>query len=125
MRVEGGCHCGAVRFALDVEPQVELLACNCSICSMTGYRHLIVAKDKFSLLSGQDSLVSYRFGTKQADHLFCGICGVKSFYRPRSHPEGWSVNFSCLDAPDRMEARVVAFDGRNWEQAKARLGTDS
>lgn len=124
MRVEGGCHCGDVRFAVEIEPLVELLVCNCSICSMTGFRHLILAADQFALLSGQDCVSSYRFGTGQAEHLFCRRCGVKSFYRPRSHPEGWSVNFSCLDRQEEIETIERPFDGRNWEAARAALSAE-
>ena len=68
---------------------------------------------------GADVLTSYRFGTGAAEHLFCAKCGVKSFYQPRSHPEAWSVNSHCLDAPVKLA--IAAFDGRNWEKAKAAL----
>ena len=120
MKVRGGCHCGDVRFEAEVaEPPVPALDCNCSICSMTGFLHIIVPHDRFELLSGRDALVGYRFGTGAAEHLFCGRCGVKSFYQPRSHPDCWSVNANCLDEP--VELAVETFDGRNWKQAKARL----
>jgi hypothetical protein len=121
MRLEGGCHCGAVRFAITVEPPLDLLDCNCSICSKTGFLHLIVPHAQFELLSGQDNLVSYRFGSGAAEHLFCRTCGIKSFYQPRSHPGGWSVNFRCLDPDHGLEPAIRAFDGRNWEQARSAL----
>lgn len=119
--VEGGCHCGAVRFAVLVEPPVELLDCNCSICSKTGYLHLIVPHGRFTLLSGQDSLVSYRFGSGAAEHLFCRTCGIKSFYQPRSHPGAYSVHYRCLDPGHGLEPAIRPFDGRNWEKARAAL----
>jgi hypothetical protein len=121
MQVEGGCHCGAVRFAAEVPPAVELLDCNCSICSLTGFLHLVVPHGDFRLLSGGDALTSYRFGTRTAEHLFCRICGVKSFYQPRSHPQSWSVNFNALTDPAGLQVTRRSFDGRNWEAAAARL----
>ena len=121
MSIEGGCHCGAVRFAIRVERQVELLDCNCSICAKTGYLHLNVPHADFTLLSGAEALTSYRFGTGAAEHLFCKLCGIKSFYQPRSHPDCWSVNYRCLDPGHGLEARVVVFDGRDWEAAHRRL----
>ena len=121
MKIIGGCHCGAVRFEAEVPPAVELLDCNCSICAMTGFRHLIVPHADFRLLSGADDLTSYRFGTGAANHLFCRICGVKSFYQPRSHPDAWSVNFNALADTSGLEVRITRFDGRNWEQAAAAL----
>ena len=120
MKLRGGCHCGAVRFEADVAgPPVPALECNCSVCRMTGFVHVIVPHEQFELLAGRDELTSYRFGTGAAEHLFCRHCGIKSFYQPRSHPDGWSVNANCLDAP--VELAVQLFDGANWERAKANL----
>jgi hypothetical protein len=121
MRIEGGCHCGGVRFAIAVDPPLELLDCNCSICSKTGFLHLIVPHERFELLTVRESLQSYRFGSGAAEHLFCKTCGIKSFYQPRSHPDGWSVNFRCLDPDHGLEPAIQSFDGRNWEQARRAL----
>lgn len=121
MKIEGGCHCKKVRFEAEVPLRVEVLDCNCSICSATGFRHLIVPHEDFRLLSGREGLTSYRFGTGAAEHLFCAACGVKSFYQPRSHPRAWSVNLNALDDVSGLEIETRAFDGRNWEAARARL----
>lgn len=121
MKIEGGCHCRAVRFEAEVAQAVEVLDCNCSICAKTGFRHLIVPHGDFRLLAGEPVLVSYRFGTGAANHLFCGTCGVKSFYQPRSHPGAWSVNLNAVDDISGITVIAAAFDGRNWEQAAARL----
>ena len=120
MKASGGCHCQAVRFVAELpESPVPALSCNCSICAATGFLHIMVPHKDFELISGRDSLTSYRFGTGAAEHLFCRVCGIKSFYQPRSHPEAWSVNANCLDEPP--ELAVEEFDGRNWERAKANL----
>ena len=119
--ISGGCHCGAVRFEADVPRQVTVLDCNCSICAKTGFRHLIVPHADFRLVRGQDGLTSYRFGTGAAEHLFCGTCGVKSFYQPRSHPEAWSINLNALDDTTGLVVTAQPFDGRNWAQARAAL----
>jgi hypothetical protein len=119
--IAGGCHCGAVRFEAQVAREVEALACNCSICAMTGFLHLIVPHGDFRLLGARDALTSYRFGTGTADHLFCSVCGVKSFYQPRSHPKAWSVNVNALDDRTALAIAVCAFDGRNWEAARESL----
>ncbi len=120
IEISGGCHCGAVRFVAKLpDPPVPALDCNCSICPKTGFRHLIVPHGDFRLLSGKESLTSYRFGTGAAEHLFCKTCGVKSFYQPRSHPDAWSVNANCLD--ERPELAIEFFDGREWEVARDAL----
>ena len=119
--VSGGCHCRAVRFEAEVPAEAEVLDCNCSICAMTGFRHLIVPHGDFRLLSGEDALAHYRFGTGAADHLFCSVCGVKSFYQPRSHPDAWSLNVNALDDVSELTMTVRRFDGRNWEAARGAL----
>jgi hypothetical protein len=117
----GGCHCGRVRFEVSAPARPEVLDCNCSMCRKLGFLHLIVSKSDFTLLSGEDALTTYRFNTGAARHLFCATCGIKAFYVPRSHPDGYSVNARCLD-DGTVEALVVQpFDGRNWEQAKRDL----
>ena len=118
MTLEGGCHCRAVRFVAKFTPPLELLDCNCSICDKTGFLHLIVPHADFTLLSGTESLTSYRFGTGTAEHLFCRICGIKSFYQPRSHPACWSVNFRCLDPGHGLEPVIRGVDGRGWGAAR-------
>ncbi len=118
----GGCHCGRVRFEVEGPPEIEVTECNCSVCSKSGYLHYIVPKTQFRLLSGRDDLVTYRFNTGVAEHMFCRICGIKSFYVPRSHPDGVSVNARCIDPDTVAEISVVRrFDGANWEQRIAEL----
>ena len=112
----GGCHCGRVRFEVTAPAEVEVTRCNCSICRKSGYLHLIVPRDDFRLLSGADDLQTYTFNTGVARHRFCRHCGIKSFYVPRSHPEGISVNVNCLDEGSAPVLRINDFDGANWEQ---------
>jgi hypothetical protein len=114
MIYQGGCHCGAIRFEVEAPEDVEVEDCNCSICRMTGFQHLIVPRSKFRLRSGAYAITTYRFNTGVAEHQFCSICGVKPFYVPRSNPDGVDVNVRCLDSPPRS-VRIIAFDGRNWE----------
>lgn len=119
---QGGCHCGAVRFEVETPSVIEVEDCNCSMCARTGFLHIIVPTSRFRLLQGQDKLTSYTFNTGVARHMFCGVCGVKAFYVPRSNPDGYSVNLRCLDDPRGFdEVRIVNFDGRgDWEgQAQA------
>ena len=112
----GGCHCGSVRFEVDAPATIEATRCNCSICQKSGHLHLIVAASDFRLLQGEEALETYRFNSRIAKHSFCRHCGIKSFYIPRSHPNGVSVNVNCLD-PETIEAiNIKPFDGRNWEQ---------
>ena len=112
----GGCHCGAVRFRVRLRTRTAL-RCNCSVCEKKGFVHVIVAHDDFELEKGAGSLTEYRFNSQVAKHLFCKFCGVQSYYVPRSHPNGFSVNLSCLDEWRALNFMVKPFDGANWEQS--------
>ncbi len=113
----GGCHCGKVRFEVQAPAALIVEDCNCSICRRAGYLHLIVPAERFKLISGADALSTYTFNTGTAKHLFCRICGIKSFYVPRSNPDGYSVNARCLDAGTVESLTVSPLDGQQWEQA--------
>jgi hypothetical protein len=123
----GGCHCGAVRFEALAPDDVEVEDCNCSICTKSGYLHLIVPASRFRLLTPRSALQEYRFNTGCARHLFCGTCGVKSFYVPRSNPDGYSINLRCLDEPGAFRSvRITPFDGlSDWEAQASRLADRS
>ena len=113
---KGHCHCKRINFNFFSEEIVTLLECNCSICAPYRYLHLIIENNKFSLNCNKDNLVSYKFRTKVADHLFCKYCGVKSFYKPASHPNSVSINYhSIVNLPHIKE--IILFDGKDWEQA--------
>jgi len=118
----GGCHCGAVTFEVEAPAKIVASDCNCSICKMSGYLHLIVPRSRFHLLQGADELTEYKFNTGTARHLFCGRCGVKSFYVPRSNPDGYSVNVRCLDPATIEKVEVELFDDneRAWSEARIR-----
>ncbi len=111
---KGGCHCGAVKFEVRTYTDVTLTKCNCSICEMTGFLHLIVKAKDFRLIFGADNITTYTFNTHAAKHTFCKTCGVKPFYTPRSHPDGYSVNFRCVDKAGFETVTSEDFDGKNW-----------
>ena len=115
----GGCHCGGVRFEAALSPPVEAQTCSCTICSKTGFIHMIVPQSRFRITRGEGTLVQYVFNSGVAKHLFCPVCGVKAFYRPRSNPDGWSVNARCLD--EAIPLNLTEFDGANWEANAASL----
>ena len=118
---KGGCHCGRVKFEVDAPADIVATECNCSICSMTGFLHLIVGQNDFRLLQGADDIETYTFNTGVARHIFCRYCGVKSYYVPRSHPNGISVNINCLQPGTIASITSEPFDGRNWEKNISQL----
>lgn len=117
--LEGGCHCGSVRFRVRVVSDTAL-ECNCSICFKKGFINLIVAPEDFELVKGSELLSTYRFNTQVAEHRFCRICGIHPFSRPRSHPGSFDVNARCLDEGFDF-LKIDTFDGQNWEENVASI----
>jgi hypothetical protein len=114
--LRGGCHCG--RIAFEVEGPIGVVEeCNCSICTKKGYLHWIVPRERFRLLTPVESLTTYQFNTEVAKHHFCPMCGVASFYIPRSDPDQIDINVRCLEGVDFGSLRIERFDGRNWERS--------
>lgn len=116
---KGTCHCKRVRFEVEASSTINACQCNCSICSMSGHLGMVVPRDRFRLISGEDCLGEYNFGTGKAKHLFCKHCGIKSFYIPRSHPDSVSVHINCLDHSTIEKINIFQFDGQHWEQSFA------
>ncbi|MEM7397037.1 MAG: GFA family protein [Verrucomicrobiota bacterium] len=122
--IAGGCHCGAVRWEARTPDPLEVWSCNCSICDRLGYLHIIVPQPDVKLLAGEDHIVTYTFNTGVAQHTFCGVCGIKSFYTPRSNPDCYSLNARCLDGIHPEDLEIKPFDGRNWEEHVEQLRRD-
>ena len=119
-QIEGGCHCGRVRFRARVDLGL-LSQCSCSVCTKKGILHLPTAPEDFELLRGKNALTVYTFGTGVAQHTFCSHCGMHAFYVPRSQPDRITVNARCLDGIDGPSLEPTRFfDGRHWEEAQLR-----
>ena len=118
--LRGGCHCGAVRFEVIIE-QWEAIDCNCSICRKKGLIHLLVPPENLTLIKGEQLLTTYTFNTHIAQHTFCSVGGIHSFYRPRSHPGWFDVNVNCLDDVTLSDFEIKPFDGQNWEKNVAKI----
>ena len=112
----GSCHCGRVTFGLRAELSA-VIGCNCSLCSRKAALWHGTDDAHFEILSGQDDLVLYQFGTMTAKHYSCRHCGISTFSRPRFAPSAWVVNVRCLEGVDLSSLTVHAFDGQNWEQS--------
>lgn len=120
----GGCHCGKIRFKVSVPDIVKVIICNCSICSIKQLHHFIIEEKDFHLLQGAENLTLYTFNTGQAKHYFCKTCGVESFYKPRSNPEGIGIVYSCMD-PGTLNCEKQTFNGIQWEESMEKINKDN
>lgn len=110
--VHGGCHCGAVRFEVELELG-PVMSCNCSICSKEGWLLAFVPEAAFTLQQGQDALRDYQFGKHHIHHQFCTTCGIRSFSwgAAEDGSKMVSINVRCLDGVDVASLPVQRYDG--------------
>lgn len=110
----GSCHCGAVRFHVDIDLEQPVIACNCSMCQRAGTLLSFVPESAFTLEQGEDSLTDYQFNHHVIHHVFCKTCGIKPFARG-SGPNGptVAVNVRCLHDVEIGDLKVHPFDGRS------------
>ncbi len=112
----GGCHCGNVRYEVELDLGSGIVACNCSICAKKGLLLAFAAAEGFKLLSGQDDLRDYRFNRRVIRHVFCGTCGTEPFARgltPDGSKEMVAINVRCLDGVDIAALTTLPFDGKS------------
>lgn len=114
MKYRGSCHCGNVRF--EIEGEIDrIMDCNCSICARKGALLWFVPRDTVTLLTPEENLADYTFGSGTIHHRFCKTCGI--------HPLGFGVmpdgrrmaaiNVRCLEDFDHTKVPVEHFDGRS------------
>lgn len=112
-KITGGCHCGAIRFAAEGDFSTAM-ECNCSHCSMKGFKLAFVPREAFDLTQGEDAFTTYHFNKGVIDHNFCKTCGVEAFgYGPG--PNGVpmaAINLRCADD--------INFDALNIQQVNGK-----
>jgi hypothetical protein len=86
MKVTGGCHCGAISYEAEVEPQ-KVVICHCSACQqLSGSPFRAVAftePNSFQLLSGEPKIYVKTAGSgRKREQSFCGTCGTPIYAAP-------------------------------------------
>jgi hypothetical protein len=110
----GGCHCGQVRYQVRLDLQRPVIACNCSMCGRSGTLLSFVGANDFTLLSGDDVLTDYLFNHHVIHHLFCSVCGIKSFARGMNKDQPMvAINTRCLDGVDVEKLTVNHYNGKS------------
>ena len=92
MKVDGGCHCGKIKFEAEIAPE-KVIICHCSDCqTMSGAPYNAVVQvpvSNFTLLAG--SLKKYvktaESGNKRAQ-MFCPDCGNRIYATSEGDPPG-------------------------------------
>lgn len=112
----GSCHCGAVRYTVELDADAPALSCNCSMCGRSGTLLQFVPPDNFKLEQGDGALKDYQFAAHAIHHVFCTTCGIKPFARGQG-PQGpmVAINVRCLEDVDtfKIAASAQQFDGKS------------
>ena len=95
----GGCHCGKVRFSVDVDLSQPVIECNCSHCQSKGFLLAFGPRSGLDLQQGEDALVEYRFNTHKIGHQFCSACGVQAFAWGVAYPDFMRGLVPVVSAP--------------------------
>lgn len=111
----GSCHCGKVRFEVDLpHGLIDPRHCNCSMCRRRGAIVATAPVGGLRVTEGADHLCSYQFNTNTAKHFFCPTCGIYTHHQRRSNPTQYSFNVGCLEGIDPFEVKeVTVYDGVN------------
>jgi hypothetical protein len=111
--LQGGCHCGAVRFEAELADGFNTIRrCTCSLCRRRGAIAVSAKLGGVTITQGADRLSSYRFNTGTAEHFFCSVCGIYTHHQRRSNPNEYGVNVACLDGVSPFDfAEVPVLDG--------------
>ena len=112
----GSCHCGRVRFEFQANI-ASAMECNCSLCRRKGALWHAASDTALRIVSGEEELTLYQFGTMTAKHYSCRHCGVSPLTRPRLDPTRWAVNLRCIEGLDLSLLAIRKFDGKHWEAA--------
>ena len=112
----GGCHCGAVRYQVEIDAEAAPITCNCSMCGRSGTLLQFVPESAFKLEKGESNLTDYQFNKHVIHHVFCKTCGIKPFARG-SGPQGpmVAINVRTLDGADvfALAGKAQPYDGKN------------
>jgi len=116
----GSCHCGAVRFEVELDLGAGATRCNCTICTKTAWIGAMVKPDAFVLLEGSGKVASYEWGGRVSKRFFCKTCGVQCYANGHLKELGGdfvSINVCCLDDVDLRDVTIRYWDGRhnNWQ----------
>jgi hypothetical protein len=130
MKLEGSCHCGAVRFSVESSSPVPFMHCHCSICRKTagsgGYAINLGADAATLRVRGKRHLGRYhavmrergkRSTRSKAERRFCVKCGSALWlWDPRwpelVHPHASAIDTALPRPPEVVEAALAY--APNW-----------
>lgn len=118
----GSCHCGNLKFEVDLDLDQGVSRCNCTICAKINSTGTSVKPAAFRLLTDRAKLARYAFTPESpADRTFCPTCGIHAFGEgdiPELGGAFVSVNVNCLEGVELADLKITYWDGRHdaWQK---------
>ncbi len=106
MTLEGGCHCGAVRYEVSETPQ-DVALCHCSDCRRNAGAPMVSwATFREAELRVTQGQIREFNSSGSAMRGFCAVCGTGLFYRNAAYLPGIvDVQSATLDDPEALPAQ--------------------
>jgi hypothetical protein len=122
-RYEGGCHCGAVRYEVDLDLDKGTLRCNCSLCSKARAWFAFAPFETFRYTRGGEAdQIHYRWTPANRDrpnltYHICSTCGIRT-HADGMGPEGKhtvAINIPTLEGvdPELLAKNIRYVDGKH------------
>lgn len=100
MKIQGGCHCGAITYEAEIDPNTVSI-CHCTDCqtlSGSAFRTNVRAtKENFKLLSGKPKIYikTAESGNKRAQ-AFCPECGSPLYATSPTDPQVYGLRVGTI-----------------------------
>lgn len=99
---QGGCLCGAVRYAAQGE-RSDATLCHCRTCRRASAAPAVAwvsfRDENFQVTAGKPVSVS---SSDKVQRSFCGRCGTQLTYRHDDYPEWVDITVCSLDTPEEL-----------------------
>ena len=116
MKIDGSCHCGAITYRAEIDPN-EVLICHCSDCqtlSGSAYRTVVFAKDaSFELLSGTlKTYIKIADSGRERAQTFCPECGSPIYSAsPGDNPKALGIRVGTCRQRDELRPKKTFWCG--------------
>ncbi|MEM7126590.1 MAG: GFA family protein [Chloroflexota bacterium] len=102
-KLEGGCLCGAVRYAVSALPFAAEY-CHCRMCQKSTGAVVVTWMDfrTEQLIWTKGAPIEYE-SSEHARRGFCSTCGSTLSFRDTRHPDYITLSIASLDDPNRVQ----------------------
>ncbi len=133
MRLDGSCHCGAVRFSVEAHAPVPYLRCYCSICRKTagggGYAINLGAKAETLEVQGAENITMFHAvidgEASEGERRFCKRCGSALWvfdlrWPDLVHPFASAIDIKLPKPPEQVN--MMLGSKASWVRIDAKRG---